>query len=79
MRKERRRRALRWRRARVEVRVSGCILLIYIRRIHLRQRHASEKENAPDSENALSSLACRGSNQKGPHLTESLRQKITTI
>jgi len=54
---ERRRWALRWTQRQVEVRVRVLFLLIYICRILQTGCPASEKENALNSENALSSRA----------------------
>src|SRR5437764_12454736 len=70
--KDRSRCALRWRKARVGVRVSDCILLIYICRIPQPTTYASEKENASISENALSRWRSAGSVQDPADLTELL-------
>src|ERR1017187_2196277 len=56
------------------MRVSGCILLMYMCRIPKAGHLASKKENAPNSENALNRWGQRDWNQNTPHLAESLRQ-----
>ena len=78
--KERSRCALRWRNAKVGVRVSDCILLIYISKIPQTTADASEKENASISENALSPWRSSGSVQEPTHLTEPLtiRRQVRT-
>ena len=66
------RRALRWRKARVEVRWSDCILLIHISRIPQSGTRASENENAAVSENALTLWEIPTCVQEPAYLTESL-------
>ena len=58
------------------VRLSGCILLIYICRLPQPTPNASENEKASFSENALNRWKASGSVQDRTHLTESLAKKL---